>query len=164
MRVFRLACRISQLTFLSLVGEKSKWTFYDVGGTRTQRPVWQPYFSHVDALIFLAPISAFDQALVEDPRINRLEDSLSLFKSICKSPLLQDVNIVLFLNKVSARSLRVRKRDKGWVLRKYFGLVQTDILKSKLESGIMVSKYVRSYGNRPNEYAAVSKCEFFYAG
>lgn len=82
------------------MGEKTEWAFYDVGGTRTQRPAWQPYFSHVDALIFLAPISAFDQSLVEDRRVNRLEDSLLLFKAICKSVLLKDVNIVLFLNKV----------------------------------------------------------------
>lgn len=40
---------------------------------------------------------------------------------------------------------------------------QTDILKSKLENGVMVSKYVRSYGNRPNEYEAVSKCLSFLA-
>jgi guanine nucleotide-binding protein alpha-1 subunit len=83
------------------VGERTHWTFYDVGGTRTQRAAWQPYFSNVDALIFLAPISAFDQTLVEDRRVNRLEDSMLLFKAICKSTLLKEVNVVLFLNKVS---------------------------------------------------------------
>jgi guanine nucleotide-binding protein subunit alpha len=84
----------------AVVGERYNWIFYDVGGARTQRPAWQSYFSHVDALIFLAPISAFDQALAEDSRVNRLEDSLLLFKSICKSELLKNVNIILFLNKV----------------------------------------------------------------
>jgi hypothetical protein len=54
------------------IGEKTNWSVYDVGGTRTQRAAWQPYFEHVNALIFLAPISAFDQALVEDRRVNRL--------------------------------------------------------------------------------------------
>jgi hypothetical protein len=61
-----------QLAPLCRVGEKTNWTVYDVGGTRTQRAAWQPYFEHVNALIFLAPISAFDQALVEDRRVNRL--------------------------------------------------------------------------------------------
>lgn len=89
------------------VGRRSDWIFYDVGGTRTQRAAWQPYFSHVDALIFLAPISAFDQALAEDRRVNRLEDSLLLFKSICKSELLKKVDIVLFLNKVCGLSFLV---------------------------------------------------------
>lgn len=117
---------------LMMSGQPTKWRFYDVGGSRTQRAAWQPYFTHVDALIFLAPISAFDQCLAEDWRVNRLEDSLLLFKSICKSELLKDVDIILFLNKI-------------------------DILKAKLDSGIKVSKYVKSYGERPNEYEAVSK-------
>ncbi|KAG5653739.1 hypothetical protein H0H81_010996 [Sphagnurus paluster] len=33
---------------------------------------WVPYFDDMDAIIFLAPISAFDQKLAEDPDINRL--------------------------------------------------------------------------------------------
>ncbi|CCA68664.1 related to guanine nucleotide-binding protein alpha-4 subunit [Serendipita indica DSM 11827] len=124
---------VSEYTYdVNMMGERTTWTFYDVGGTRTQRSAWQPYFSHVDALIFLAPISAFDQSLAEDRRVNRLEDSLLLFKSICKSKLLISVNIILFLNKV-------------------------DILQSKLNSGVRVNKYVKSYGERPNEYESVSK-------
>lgn len=58
------------------------WLIYDVGGARNQRHVWAPFFDDVQALIFLAPISAFDQVLAEDPRVNRMEDSLLLWKSI----------------------------------------------------------------------------------
>ena len=49
-----------------------QWVIYDVGGTRTQRAVWQSYFDDVDAIIFLVPLSAFDQNLVEDPTMNRM--------------------------------------------------------------------------------------------
>ena len=59
------------------------WKIYDVGGARHQRQAWAPYFDDgayrlhrefsaysglrrtVDAIIFLAPISAFDQVLAE---------------------------------------------------------------------------------------------------
>jgi hypothetical protein len=34
----------------------------------------------VDAIIFLAPISAFDQVLTEDPQVNRLVRSFSFVK------------------------------------------------------------------------------------
>jgi hypothetical protein len=37
---------------------------------------WVPFFDEVDAIIFLAPISAFDQVLVEDRTVNRLVGSL----------------------------------------------------------------------------------------
>jgi hypothetical protein len=33
---------------------------------------WVPFFDDMNAIIFLAPISCFDQVLVEDPNVNRL--------------------------------------------------------------------------------------------
>lgn len=33
---------------------------------------WAPFFDDMDAIIFLAPISCFDQVLAEDPTVNRL--------------------------------------------------------------------------------------------
>jgi G-protein alpha subunit len=69
----------------------------------------------VNAIIFLAPISVFDQFLAEvrtpylnptstqellqDSRVNRVEDSLLLWKSLVENKLLANVNIILFLNK-----------------------------------------------------------------
>ncbi|KDQ18140.1 hypothetical protein BOTBODRAFT_155240 [Botryobasidium botryosum FD-172 SS1] len=108
------------------------WKFYDVGGARNQRHTWVPFFDDVNAIIFLAPISAFDQSLVEDPRINRIEDSFLLFKAICSNKLLHNVSIVLFLNKC-------------------------DLLRAKLEAGVPVNKYIISYGDRPNDYTNVSQ-------
>ncbi|KAJ8586127.1 guanine nucleotide binding protein, alpha subunit, partial [Rhizopogon salebrosus TDB-379] len=89
------------------------------------------------AIIFLAPISAFDQVyLEEDPRTNRVDDSLQLFTAICSNKLLKNSHLVLMLNK-------------------------TDLLKKKLEDGVKVRKYITSYGDRPNTFADVS--EYFRA-
>lgn len=109
-----------------------QWKIYDVGGARNQRQAWAPYFEDVNAIIFLAPISAFDQVLTEDPRINRLEDSLLLWKSLTSNKLLANVNVVLFLNKC-------------------------DLLQAKLEAGVRLSQHMISYGDRPNDYESVSK-------
>ncbi|EIW84234.1 guanine nucleotide-binding protein [Coniophora puteana RWD-64-598 SS2] len=111
-------------------GKTVTWHLYDVGGARGQRHSWVPYFDDANAIIFVSPISAFDQYLEEDPRTNRIDDSLQLFTQICSNPLLKKVHLVLFLNK-------------------------TDILRKKLERGIPVAKYILSYGDRPNEYDAV---------
>ena len=43
--------------------------------------------------LFLAPISAFDEVLAEDPEVNRIEDSVILFKTICASKLLANVRV-----------------------------------------------------------------------
>ncbi|KAG5722081.1 hypothetical protein E4T56_gene6678, partial [Termitomyces sp. T112] len=83
------------------------------------------------AIIFLAPISAFDQYLEEDPKTNRIDDSLQLFNAICSNKLLVQAHLVLLLNKA-------------------------DLLKKKLTAGIKVRKYITSYGDRPNIYENVS--------
>jgi hypothetical protein len=91
--------------------------------------------STVDAIIFLAPISGFDQVLVEDKSVNRLEDSVLLWKAVCSNKLLANVDLVLFLNKC-------------------------DILEAKLNAGVRLAKYVRSYGDRPNDLDTASKCKW----
>lgn len=112
---------------LGLGGLTREWRVYDVGGHRSLRAAWAPYFDDVNVILFLAPISAFDQVLEEDPTINRLEDSVMLWKSIVTNPLLARTNLVLFLNKI-------------------------DILKRKLEAGIRFADHIVSYGDRPNDY------------
>lgn len=113
-----------------LHGKTVTWHLYDVGGARGQRHTWVPYFDEANAIIFVAPISAFDQYLEEDPRTNRIDDSLQLFTTICSNQLLKNIHLVLFLNK-------------------------SDVLQTKLASGVRVSKYITSYGNRPNDFKSV---------
>ncbi|VDB89356.1 unnamed protein product [Peniophora sp. CBMAI 1063] len=117
-------------------GGRYNWLLYDVGGARGQRHAWVPYFDDATAIIFLAPISAFDQYLEEDPRTNRIDDSLQLFTAICTNKLLKHSSLVLMLNK-------------------------TDLLKKKLNAGIQVRKYITSFGDRPNRFEEVA--EYFRA-
>lgn len=42
-------------------GKSVSWHLFDVGGARGQRHSWVPYFDDANAIIFVAPISAFDQ-------------------------------------------------------------------------------------------------------
>ena len=60
-----------------------------------QRHAWHAYFDDVDAIIFLAPISCFDERLAEDARVNRLADSMRLWKAVCASRLLARVQLIL---------------------------------------------------------------------
>ena len=53
---------IASHTFtMTLHGKPVQWRLYDVGGTRGQRHTWVPYFDDANAIIFIAPVSAFDQ-------------------------------------------------------------------------------------------------------
>jgi len=113
-------------------GITREFRIFDVGGQRSLRQKWVPYFDDVDAIIFLAPISAFDQYLAEDRRINRLADSFELWTSVVSNKLLQKTNMILFLNK-------------------------TDIMQAKLAAGIKLSNYLPSYGRRPNDFDSASR-------
>ncbi|KAG5641747.1 hypothetical protein DXG03_004292 [Asterophora parasitica] len=123
-------------SFLSNVGLQpdfgQEWILYDVGGSRTARNAWLPYFEAVNACIFLAPISCFDERLLEDPRVNRLEDSFLLWKAVCSSKILAKSTMILFLNKC-------------------------DLLKRKLKGGAHVRTFLPSYADRPNDAVAVVK-------
>ena len=58
-----------------------------------------------------------------------------LWKSLCSNKLLANVDLVLFLNKC-------------------------DILEAKLNAGVSLAKYIRSYGDRDNDMESVSKCGY----
>jgi GTPase SAR1 family protein len=76
------------------------YKIYDVGGHRSQRHFWAPYFEDVNAIIFMAAISSFDQTLEEAPNVNRMNDAIQLFRSICNHELFKNTSIILFLNKI----------------------------------------------------------------
>lgn len=87
-------------TFLFCM-RRSELRLFDISFINTiQRAIWYPYFDDMDAIIFLAPISCFDERLVEDKRVNRLEDTYMLWKTLCGLKLLAKTQIILFLNKV----------------------------------------------------------------
>ncbi|KAF8326013.1 G-protein alpha subunit-domain-containing protein [Cantharellus anzutake] len=99
---------------------------YDVGGSRSQRAAWVPYFENLNLIVFLLPLSAFDQFLEEDPHVNRLKDSLDLWKSIVTNPAILNVPIALLINKC-------------------------DLAKAKLAEGVDIRTYITSYQG-PNTF------------
>lgn len=87
----------------------------------------------MNAIIFLAPISSFDERLREDRRVNRLEDTYMLWQTLCSLQMLSKTQIILFLNKC-------------------------DLLEQKLRAGVRVRTHVPSFGNRSNDVDTVKKC------
>ena len=61
-------------------------------------------FENVASIIFIASLAEYNLTLVEDPSVNRLEESVALFRTILKNPWLQSSpeavkSMILFLNK-----------------------------------------------------------------
>lgn len=76
------------------------YRLFDVGGQRSERKKWIHCFENVTAIVFLVAISEYDQVLVEDETVNRMQEALTLFDSICNSRWFVKTSIILFLNKI----------------------------------------------------------------
>ncbi|XP_014909211.1 guanine nucleotide binding protein (G protein) alpha v1 [Poecilia latipinna] len=73
---------------------------YDVGGQRTERRKWISCFEDVRAVLFVVALSGYDMTLVEDPSVNRLQESMKLFSSICNNVFFRSTSMILFMNKI----------------------------------------------------------------
>ncbi|KAH9055616.1 G-alpha-domain-containing protein [Lactarius vividus] len=111
---------------LKIERDEQLWSIIDVGGSRGSRAAWVPYFEDVNMLLFIAPVSAFNQTLTEDRSVNRLWDTFLLWKAVCKHHLLRKATFVVLLNK-------------------------SDLLDAKIRSGVRFRQFVTSYKDRPNK-------------
>ncbi|XP_061892826.1 guanine nucleotide binding protein (G protein) alpha v1 isoform X1 [Entelurus aequoreus] len=72
---------------------------YDVGGQRSERRKWLRCFDCIQAVLFIVAMSSYDMSLPEEPTVNRLQESLELFTSLCSNTLFNSTSVILFLNK-----------------------------------------------------------------
>ncbi|KAI9333251.1 G protein alpha subunit [Obelidium mucronatum] len=100
---------------------------FDVGGQRSERKKWAPYFDDINAIIYLVAINSYDQICFEDNSTNRMVESMNLFASICNHPMFKKTAMIIFMNKI-------------------------DLFRAKLET-TLISDYFPTYdGKRPNDY------------
>ncbi|CAG8495635.1 11056_t:CDS:2 [Paraglomus brasilianum] len=104
---------ITETTFI--IGELT-YRMFDVGGQRSERKKWIHCFENVTAIVFLVAISEYDQLLLEDETVNRMQEALTLFDSICNSRWFVKTSIILFLNKID----RFREKLPISPMNKYF--------------------------------------------
>ncbi|KAJ3078103.1 guanine nucleotide-binding protein subunit alpha, partial [Quaeritorhiza haematococci] len=115
--ILRTRFRTSEISETRFNIDNLVYRIYDVGGQRSDRLFWAPYFEgEVHAILFIVSLAAYDQLLVEDTTVNRMLDALVLFESICNNPLLKNVSMILFLNKTDL----FEKKLKSSPLQKYF--------------------------------------------
>eukprot|EP00948_MAST-09A_sp_MAST-9A-sp1_P003096 g3096.t1 len=80
--------------------EKMSYVVLDVGGQRNERRKWLCHFDNCKAVIYVASLAEYDCTLMEDVKVNRMKEDLTLFNFICQCPYFRKSSILLFLNKV----------------------------------------------------------------
>jgi len=109
----------------------------------------------VQAIIFLAPISVFDERIEGEGGLNRLEDSIKFWTTICRSKLLAkviDFSIVILSCVPRGFTSYVTQVELVLFLNK------CDILERKLARGVSMRRYISTYGDRANDMPTASKC------
>jgi guanine nucleotide-binding protein G(i) subunit alpha len=101
---------ITETTFK--VGELT-YRLFDVGGQRSERKKWIHCFENVTALVFLVSLSEYDQMLYEDESVNRMQEALTLFDSICNSRWFVKTSMILFLNKIDLFAEKLPRSPLG---------------------------------------------------
>jgi GTPase SAR1 family protein len=77
-----------------------EFVIVDVGGQRNERKKWMHCFEDMNATIFVAALSEYDQTLFEDETQNRMVEALEMFNQAINSSWLAEVDVILFLNKM----------------------------------------------------------------
>lgn len=87
------------------------FAMFDVGGQRNERRKWIHCFDNVDAVVFVAALSEFDQVLFEDETQNRLDEALDLFAQIVNSKWFKESSLILFLNKKDLFEKKLQEKN-----------------------------------------------------
>ncbi len=73
--------------------------------------------------IFCVAISEYDMDLVEDRTVNRMHDSLTLFKNIVNSKAFAKTPIIIFMNKSDLFEEKIKTVDLNVCFPEYTGMV-----------------------------------------
>jgi len=89
--------------------EHAHFRMIDVGGQRTERKKWIHSFEGVTAVLFCVALSEYDLKLLEDDKVNRMEESLQLFREVSNSHWFLNTAIILFLNKTDLFAEKIKR-------------------------------------------------------
>lgn len=96
-----LRCRVltTQIREIRFKVKDALFHMFDVGGQRNQRYKWIQCFNDATAIVFVVALSGYNLVLREDHTKNRLQESFDLFRQIWENRFLDEVSVILFLNK-----------------------------------------------------------------
>ncbi|KAJ0001364.1 hypothetical protein NQD34_006384 [Periophthalmus magnuspinnatus] len=86
--------------------------FYDVGGQCSERRKWLNCFDCIDAILFVVALSSYDGTLTGQSSMNKLQQSLELFSSICNNGIFNSTLLILFMNKADLFQEKILKSGR----------------------------------------------------
>ncbi|KAG5190743.1 GPA4, alpha subunit of a heterotrimeric G protein [Tribonema minus] len=97
------------------------WSVVDVGGQRNERRKWIHCFENVKAVVYLVGLSGYNQCLFEDASVNRMQESIKLFRQVVGNPIFKTTPVFVFLNKRDLFEQMIRKTSLRACFPEYSG-------------------------------------------
>eukprot|EP01102_Stenamoeba_stenopodia_P005736 TRINITY_DN1646_c1_g1_i1.p2 TRINITY_DN1646_c1_g1~~TRINITY_DN1646_c1_g1_i1.p2 ORF type:complete len:227 (-),score=44.14 TRINITY_DN1646_c1_g1_i1:83-763(-) len=107
--LLRVRTKTTGITEIKFEVSNCIFRLVDVGGQRNERRKWIHCFQDVKAVIFCVALSEFDLVLSEDRTVNRMQESLSLFKEVLEQEWFYRSAIILFLNKTDLFAEKIKR-------------------------------------------------------
>jgi GTPase SAR1 family protein len=119
--VMRCRARTTGIVEMPFTMDGTKLLLLDVGGQRNERKKWIFCFEGVQAVIFVASLSEYDQVLYEDNKTNRTQEALELFKETCHLKYFERTEFILFLNKRDLFAEKIKNKPLSECFEDYKG-------------------------------------------
>eukprot|EP00475_Leptophrys_vorax_P009398 TRINITY_DN16244_c0_g1_i3.p1 TRINITY_DN16244_c0_g1~~TRINITY_DN16244_c0_g1_i3.p1 ORF type:complete len:194 (+),score=52.50 TRINITY_DN16244_c0_g1_i3:597-1178(+) len=107
--ILRARLRSSGIVEKTFECQGVSFNFVDVGGQRNERKKWMHCFAGVHMLMYITALSEYDQVLYEDDSVNRMSESLVVFKTLLEMKEFEHKPVLLFLNKRDLLSEKIKR-------------------------------------------------------
>jgi guanine nucleotide-binding protein G(i) subunit alpha len=107
--VLRCRLRSSGIVEKSFEVQGATFNFVDVGGQRNERKKWLHCFAGVNMLMYITAMNEYDQMLYEDDTVNRMEESIAVFKGLLDYEEFRSKPVIIFFNKRDLLHERLKK-------------------------------------------------------
>jgi len=87
-----------------------KVKLYDVGGEKPERLNWDTFLGHVDAIVWIASLSEYDQSS-EDQCFNKLTETLHVLQNVWRSSNVLDLPVYFLFTKMDTFAKKIVDRD-----------------------------------------------------
>jgi len=147
--ILRVRIRTTGIVEHNFTIETVKFQMYDVGGQRNERQKWIHCFDNVQAVLYVAAMSEFDQVLYEEQTTNRMTEALTLFAEISSSSYFKSSSVILFLNKMDLFAEKIKTKSITASACPELKQFRGDVRDYKQTSEFVASVFQSKYKNGP---------------
>lgn len=119
--ILRVRQKTTGISETNFVVKRTRFRMVDVGGQRNERKKWIHCFEDVTSIVYCCSMSDYDMRLAEDTNVNRMHESINLFKQIINNEWFEQKPIILFLNKKDLFEEKIKEVDLSVCFPNYDG-------------------------------------------